>query len=368
MKFLAAFEATLAEVFTTRALFSAMILAVLFYGFYYPAPYRHQGVVDVPVVVVDAENSATTRALVKAIDDTREVAVVAFEPSPAAAERAVRDRRADGIVELGAGLERRLLTGSGGGGIAITVNGAYLLRARAIGVAVEQALRDLVRERVGPVARATGVASPIDIEVRPLFNTTTGYADYVFPAVSVLILQQTLMFGAAMLAGRRRERGEGRADLPEFGGMLAALTLIGCVGCLFYFGLVFWIEDMPRGGNVGGMLAMVPVFSLSVAALGLLIGSFLDSGDRAMELLVPTSVVLFFLTGAAWPTAMMPGWVAGIAMLSPASHGVRLFVGLNQMGASLGEVAVPALRLALLATIYATAAAWRFRRAGATAA
>ena len=84
------FERTLTEVFTTRALFSTMIVAVLFYGFYYPAPYRHQSVVDVPVVVVDDENSAATRALIKALGDTHEVAVVSLEPDPAAAERAVR--------------------------------------------------------------------------------------------------------------------------------------------------------------------------------------------------------------------------------------------------------------------------------------
>lgn len=353
------FERTLTEVFTTRALFSTMIVAVLFYGFYYPAPYRHQSVVDVPVVVVDDENSAATRALIKALGDTHEVAVVSLEPDPAAAERAVRERRADGIVHLTQGLTRRLLTGTGSGGIAVTVNGAYLLRARAIGVAVEQSVRGLIEERLGPIAETTGLTSPIDIRVRPLFNTTTGYADYVFPAVSVVILQQTLLFGAAMLGGRRRARGEGRMTLPAFTGTLAALTLIGSLACFFYFGLVFWIEDMPRGGNVPALLLTVPLFSVAVASLGMLIGSFLDEGDRAMEVLVPTSVVLFFLTGAAWPTMMMPHWVQWIAMLSPATHGVPLFVGLNQMGASLGEVAHYAVGLALMSVAFSLITALR---------
>jgi len=78
--------------------------------------------------------------------------------------------------------------------------------------------------------------------------------------------------------------------------LLSALTLIGLFACSFYFGFVFWLEDMPRGGNLGGLLVAAPVFSLAVAALGLLIGSYLDQADRAMEVLVPTSVVLFFLT------------------------------------------------------------------------
>ena len=152
-----------------------------------------------------------------------------------------------------------------------------------------------------------------------------------------------------MLSGRRRERDAVIPAPAAYFGTLLALTLIGVLACLFYFGFVFWIEDMPRGGNVGGLFVAAPVFSLAVAALGLLIGSFLDKGDRAMEILVPTSVVLFFLTGAAWPTEMMPRWVVLVAQLSPATNGVPLFVELNQMAATLPEVITHLIRLALLA-------------------
>lgn len=350
--YLAAFGSALREILTTRALLSTMFVAVLFYAFYYPAPYRHQGVVDLPVVVIDEEDSAVTRALTRALDDTREVAVTMVVPDRAAAEREVSERRADGIVQFGNGLGRRLLTGGGSGGVSLTLNGTYLLRARAVGAAVEASLSALVKEKVEPLARPLGIAPPVEIQVRPLFNTTTGYADYIFPAVSVVILQQTLLFGAAMLAGRRRQR---RAIIPTpaaYFGTLSALTLIGVMTCFFYFGFVFWIEDMPRGGNVGGLLLAAPVFSLAVAALGLLIGSTLDEGDRAMEVLVPTSIVLFFLTGAAWPTEMMPRWVVALAMLSPATHGTPLFISLNQMAASLPEVWDHLGRLAILALAY----------------
>jgi len=350
--YFAAFEAALREIFTTRALVSTMVVAVLFYAFYYPAPYRHQTVVDLPVVVVDEEDSAATRALVRALDSAPEVAVVAVTASEAAAEREVRERRADGIIRFGNGLGRRLLTGSGGGGVSVTVNGTYLLRARGIGLALERSVKGLVEERLAPLEDRLPRTRPVEIEIRPLFNTTTGYADYIFPAVSIVILQQTLLFGAAMLSGGRRQR---QAEVPApaaYFGTLSALTLIGLFACSFYFGFVFWLEDMPRGGNLGGLLVAAPIFSLAVAALGLLIGSYLDQADRAMEVLVPTSVVLFFLTGAAFPTEAMPPWVAALAMLSPATHGVPLFVGLNQMAASLPEVIEPLVRLALLALLY----------------
>lgn len=90
--FLTGFRGAMRELFTTRALLSTMVVAVLFYGFYYPAPYRHQGVVDLPVVVVDAEDGADTRALIPALDDSREVAVVARLAGMTAAARVARER------------------------------------------------------------------------------------------------------------------------------------------------------------------------------------------------------------------------------------------------------------------------------------
>lgn len=343
----AAFRATLAEIASTRALWSTMLVAVLFYAFYYPAPYRHQAVLDLPVVVVDEEDSAATRAFVSALDDTREIAVVARAANEGEALRMVRDREVDGVLRLSRGLTERLIAGRGTGGISLQVNGAYLLRAQAVGTALEAVATDAARE----AAAARGVELPTPVVVRPLFNTTAGYADYIFPAVSIVILQQTLLFGAAMLAGQRRARGAAILSDPAGKiGTLLALTLVGSLGMLFYFGPVFWLLDMPRGGNIPALLPTVPLFALTVAALGTAIGGRLDQGDRAMELLVPTSLLVFFLSGAAWPSDMMPLWVRALAFVSPATHGVPLFVGLNQMGASLGESAGALMRLVLLCT------------------
>ena len=36
---------------------------------------------------------------------------------------------------------------------------------------------------------------------QPLFNPTSGYGSYIVPAALILILQQTLLMGAATLGG-----------------------------------------------------------------------------------------------------------------------------------------------------------------------
>ncbi len=352
-RFVLAFHSTLRAILTTRALFSTAILALLVYGFYYPLPYSHQAARQIPMVVVDQENSALTRRVVRALADIREVRISAYAESAEEAAALVRRRQADGILLLPRGFTRGLLAGAPGGGLAVWVNGAYLLRARDIGNAVEQAVGAAARDELGQFADALHLTPPITIIDRPLFNTREGYADYVFPAVSVVILQQTLLFASAMLmAGGRQPTG-----LDAVAGTWLALILIGSAGSFFYFGFVFWAQDVPRAGNVPALLIAVPIFAAAVAALGMLLGTAIDRPERAMAVLAPSSVPVFFLSGAAWPLSSMPDWVQLLAHFSPATWGVHAFVRLNQMGGSLSEAGAPIAGISVLALLYGGTAA-----------
>lgn len=365
MTFAQGFASVFRAVLSNVALASIVVLAVVLYGFYYPAPYAHQTAYALPLVVVDEERSVLTRALVRKLSDMREVHVVAEAASPLEAENLVRNRQADGVLLLPRGLTRTVLTGApgraGSGGIGIWVNGTYLIRARDIGGAVQQAVIAAAVERLGPLAEGLHLQAPIAVVERPLFNTREGYADYVFPAVSAIILQQTLLFGTAMLAASRRASREA-LTLPAFFGIWSALASIGCLTAAFYFGWIFWYQDVPRAGNPGGLLFAVPLFAAAVSGLGLLLGSLFDSADRALQVLIPTSIILFFLAGAAWPLSSMPVWVAGLAHLSPATYGAQAFLRLNEMGASLGAVLPQLAGLGMLCLVYGTAAAWRLTR------
>ena len=168
-----------------------------------------------------------------------------------------------------------------------------------------------------------------------MFNRTGGYKGYVFPAVAVIIVQQTLLFGAATFMGGRRRSGAWRMGVAEFWGTLAAFASVGILGCYFLFGFIFWLQAVPVDGDITGMMVMVPVFATAVAALGLLIGSVFDCAERATYILAPTSVPFFFLTGTAYPLDQMPGFVAALSHLIPATAGVHTFVPLNQMHARL---------------------------------
>ncbi|QSB44513.1 ABC transporter permease [Tsuneonella flava] len=347
-----AFLATWRAIFRSRELLATTLLAVLLYSFYYPAPYAQQTSQELPLVVVDQDDSALSRAMVRELNATRAIRVVSVEANMLAARTTMNAGEADGVILISDGLERQLRTGSPGSGVGIWVNATYLVRASAIRDAVTAVIQNLIEEHLPPVGQVTRVGPPIAIVSEPLFNRTGGYKNYVFPAVAVVIIQQTLLLGAASyMAGRRRERNW-RMGLREYLGVLTAFSSAGALTCLFLFGLMFWVQGVPVGGNIGGMIAITPLFVVCVAALGLGVGSFFDRFERAMAILAPASVPFFFLTGAAWPLDQMPRFVAAIAWLIPSTAGLHTFVPLNQMGASLYEVRGAAGILLALAAVF----------------
>ena len=83
--------------------------------------------------------------------------------------------------------------------------------------------------------------------------------------------------------------------------------------------------------------------------------------DRPIQLWIVTSVPIFFLSGLSWPVEATPRWLALAARLLPTTPGIRLMVGVNQMGATPGEQRGALINLALLILLYGGIAALRYR-------
>jgi len=148
-----------------------------------------------------------------------------------------------------------------------------------------------------------------------------------------------------MLIASYREKGW-VANRSEFFAIFAAILTIGCLGCLYLFGFTFWLYEYPHGGNFWGMLFAVPIYVSCIIGLAMLVGSIVDMPERVGHLIVVTSVPLFLLTGTAWAHSMQ--W---LAWTLPSTHGVQMFVQLNQMGVPTSLIAPKLIYLATLGAI-----------------
>lgn len=84
-------------------------------------------------------------------------------------------------------------------------------------------------------------------------------------------------------------------------------------------------------------------------ATALFVARLFPNARVALLLLIPTSLPIFFLSGATWPREAMPGWVLALGALLPSTHASRALLLVDQMGAPLSEALWPLAALALIA-------------------
>ncbi|MAK29490.1 ABC transporter permease [Acinetobacter sp.] len=348
---------TFKDIVKNSSILTTVVLSVFFYSFFYPTAYKAEHAESLPVVVVDEEQSPITSKIISKVSESPNVKIVAITGNFLEAENMVRNQKADGILYLPDNLSNSIRRGEMGG-IGLYISTAYFLKTKEIGLGFATAIENIIQEHAQKFAEVTHFKPELSIHQIPLFNTLSGYGSYVFPAVAPLIIHQTIVLGLGMLIGGYREKNWWSTP-SQFWGIFFSFFTIGCLGCFYLFGFIFWLNDYPHGGNFWGMLCAVPIFISCVVALGLLFGSVLDMSERAGHFLVFTSIPLFLLTGTAWPLQAMPDWMHLFSLALPSTHGVQLFIQLNQMGVPTLLVVPKLIILASMATIFLSLAYYR---------
>jgi ABC-2 type transport system permease protein len=356
-----AFTAEWRRVLGTRSAFSLLFLAPLIYGIYYPQPYLNQILRKLPIAVVDNDLSDLSRRMVETLDASGALSVVIRTRTLADARTAIDRGKAFAAVEIPAGTERDVLKGITAH-IPIYADATYLFMFRSTASGVATAVGALTSELASRGARSDGSlvkaklasSNPADVLLQPIFNPVGGYASYIVPAAFMLILQQTLLIGAAMLTGTALARG-GSAFAGVFGRGIAHLTI-------YLPALALYLIVLPRIygfstlGQLPQLFALATIFLLATSFMGQAIGAWFTRPENATLLLLATSLPQFFTTGFAWPREAIPEAATTLGRIFPADFAIDGLVRINQLGASIWEVAHDWLGLWCLAVAYFTLA------------
>ena len=153
-----------------------------------------------------------------------------------------------------------------------------------------------------------------------------------------------------MLTGTALEKGGG-AFAGAFGRGIAHLTI-------YLPALALYLIVLPRFygfstlGQQPQLFALATVFLLATSFMGQAIGAWFTRPENATLLLLATSLPQFFTTGFAWPREAIPDAAIALGRMFPADSAIDGLVRVNQLGASIWEVAHDWLGLWCLALGY----------------
>ncbi|PAT35448.1 ABC transporter permease [Vandammella animalimorsus] len=330
----------------------------LFYSFFYPWFYSAQVVQRVPVAIVVPEADSLTRQLLRYADASPQLAVNLVTADAQQARQALLRGDIYGYAELPRGLKRGVLRREP---VHVTVyaHGSYPLVSKQVQQGFAQSFGtvaagvQLKRLQAGGQSAPQAAASraPLQLQSTALFNPTGGYGSFVVAAVALLILQQTLLMGIAMLVATWREQQRAAASPNAWLARLLAFCLPGWLAGLYYFGWMFFWHDYPSGGNPLGALALLGLFVPAVVGCAALLGLWVADRERVLYLVLFTSLPLAFLAGFTWPAEALPPWLEWLRWASPSTAAIQASLRLNQLGAPLAAALGPLAVLAAIALL-----------------
>ena len=347
------------------------IVVPLVYPLLYSWIYNNEQIHEVPVVVVDRSHSQQSRQFIRMCDASADVHVTCYAEDLDDAQSLVSRQVVKGIYYIPEDFATHL-NRMEQGTISVYCDMALMLTYKAIyqtAMAVSQQMGGQIQTKLSGnyTAREDVItASPLDVEEVAMFNPQGGYGTAVLPAVLMLIIQQTLALGIGPAAGTARERNR-YGDLipihPSYGGigrvvsgkavcylmvyaiMSTYLTMV--VPKLFHF-----IHIAPWQN----LLALMVPYLLACVFFGMTVSCLVRYRENVILLVVFVSLPLLFLTGVSWPQTSIPGYLQGISWLFPSTFGVRAYLRLNSMGASIGDVSLELRCLWIQAAAYLGAA------------
>jgi ABC-2 type transport system permease protein len=321
---------------------------------------------DLTVGVVDEDNSDLSHRLVDALNPPlfkRPVLISADE-----IDANMNDGRLIFVLEIPPSFESKLLAGRDPS-LQINVDATAMAKAGNGAVYLQTIIaQEIAKFQAG---REGATSQPANVVIRAKFNPDM-YAYWfssVMQIVNNITMLAVILTGAALI----REREQGTVEhllvmpvvAPEI--MLSKIIANGLV-ILIAAGLslafvVQWLLKVPIAGSLALFLAGATLYALTVAALGILLGTIATTMGQFALLAAPVLLVMQLLSGGATPMESMPVWLQHVMrIISPTPHFVAFSQAVLYRGADLSIVWPDLVAMAVIGSVYFAFALHRFRR------
>lgn len=296
----------------------------------------HQGQpVEMPVGVVDLDNTSTSRSIIRRLDAFQTSRVVAHYPSVSAARQAIQQNEIYAFLYIPKGTTDDLLSSrqpkiSFYYSMTTMVSGALLYRdlktiATLGSASVGQAS---MRARGYTDRQIKAFLQPIAIDLHQISNPATDYNVYLstmlVPGVLMLFIFLITAYSIGTeLKFNRSKEWLSLADnhiVTALVGKLMPQGLVFLTMALVYSYYVFGYLGFPHPGGVGKILLLAFLEVVAAQGFGIFAFGLMPSLRMSMSICSLWAVLSFSMAGSAFPVMGMDAPLQSLAWLFPLRH------------------------------------------------
>ena len=306
---------------------------------------------DVPIAVVDLDNSSTSREFCRQLDATQLGRVVRYADfAPARAD--MQGGRVTSVCVIPAGFNRDIQA-QRQPTVSIYINGLYFLggslawkdlltMVNLTGGAVQ---REVLRMQGVPESSIMGLLRPVDIDVHQIGNPTMNYGAYLANMMIPGMLQMVVIILLIYSLGTELKYGTGRHLLQSVDGDIYAAVSGKMALYTVLFTLIGWTIEVilykwmhfPLAGRLGQMLLACFLLVLASEDVAVFIIGLVPVCRFALSIGALYSVLGLSLTGFTLPVEAMPAGLRGLALMYPLRYYYGMYVQVGVFGSGFGK-------------------------------
>ena len=354
------------------------LLVPILYPLLYSWAYSNELVREVPVAVVDLSHSHQSREFIREFDATPDAKVAYYCNSLDEARALVGKQVVHGVLYFPTDFQTNVLRMEQSH-VGVYCDMSLMLAYKAIYQSAQAVASNMNSKMQIALSgnytdREDQISTkPLEFEEVPLFNPTGGYGSFLIPGVLILIIQQTMLLGIGLAAGTARESNRYHDLVPvsrHYNGIFRIVLGKSMAYFMIYAVIAAYLTIIvPRLFGFTSLLSGAPLLALMVPYIlsciffGMMLSCLVRYRENVILLVVFTSLPFLFLSGISWPQSSIPGAWRSIATLLPSTFGVRGFIRINGMGATLSDIRLEYQALWVLTIVYffATCLVYRFQ-------
>lgn len=348
------------------SLFLILLLAPILYAFMYGSIYLNKGEEKVKLALIDNDGTAISRTLTEQFASTPMIEIIPSSNINEAQEKMYQGE-VQGYFYIQSGFEKNILSQKQTN-VNLVLNASRFLPSSDLLSTVTK-----VCLTVGAGVRKTyfnkqgmgedesmKMTNPINMDYRPLYNSSMTYGSFLLPGLLAIILQQTLLIGVAAAFTSEREEKKlinlYQISKQSISKMIFGKSLLYFI-VFMIFGLFFSIVNFSVFGVEirGDYVALAVVFGLFIATIivfGMLIGSFFTTKLFAFQVMVFSSYPIFLITGYSMPYQALPRFVQILSDSLPTSPFLKTYISIVQSGGSLSDNLSSVIHLVILWIVF----------------
>ena len=353
------------------------IVVPLVYPLLYSWIYNNEVVREVPVAIVDMSNSQLSRQFIRQFDASPDTRVAYRCNDMEDAKDLVEKQVCHGILYFPPEFENNIYRMEQAH-LGVYCDMSLMLTYKAIystAMAVAQNINAQLQIKMSnnPTDREDEIlVQPLQAEGVQMFNPTGGYGNFILPGVLILIIQQTLLLGIGLSAGTARENNRYKDLVPisrHYNGLFR--IVLGKALCYFMIYAVlaaYLCLVVPRMFHFTTLIdikeaGIIVPYILSCIFFGMFLSCMVRYRENVILLVVFTSLPLLFLAGMSWPQSAIPRFLQVISWIFPSTFGVRAYVRMDLMDATMSDVQLEyqALWIQVLIYFFATCIVYRYQ-------